>query len=41
MRWKDKENNLAKLLALNEKAAAAGARIILNTELAITNQFTG
>lgn len=34
--WKDKEKNLAKLLALNEKAAGAGARIILNTELATT-----
>jgi len=32
--WKDKEKNLAKLLALNEEAAGAGARIILNTELA-------
>jgi len=34
--WKDKEKNLAKLLSLNEKAAVAGARIILNTELATT-----
>ncbi|MHB8117968.1 MAG: carbon-nitrogen hydrolase family protein [Methanothrix sp.] len=34
--WKDKERNLAKLLALNEKAAGSGARIILNTELATT-----
>jgi predicted amidohydrolase len=32
--WKDKEKNLAKLLSLNEMAAGAGARIILNTELA-------
>lgn len=36
IRWKDKEKNLIKLLALNEEAAAAGARIILNTELATT-----
>lgn len=34
--WKDKEKNLTRLLALNEKAAGAGARIILNTELATT-----
>jgi predicted amidohydrolase len=34
IQWKDKEKNLAKLLALNEEAARAGARIILNTELA-------
>ncbi|TEB07817.1 (R)-stereoselective amidase [Pelotomaculum schinkii] len=32
--WKDKKKNLAKLLTLNEMAAGAGARIILNTELA-------
>ena len=36
IKWNDKEKNLAKLLALNEKAAGAGARIILNTELAAT-----
>ncbi len=34
--WGEKEKNLAGLLALNEEAAAAGARIILNTELAAT-----
>lgn len=32
--WGDKKKNIARLLALNEKAAGAGARIILNTELA-------
>jgi predicted amidohydrolase len=32
--WNDREKNLAKLLTLNEKAARAGARIILNAELA-------
>ncbi|MDK2820273.1 MAG: hypothetical protein PWP31_238 [Clostridia bacterium] len=36
IQWKDKERNLTKLLALNEKAAMAGARVILNTELATT-----
>ncbi len=34
--WKDKEKNLSRLLALNEKAAGAGARIILNTELTVS-----
>lgn len=34
--WKDKEKNLTRLLALNEKAAGEGARIILNTELAVS-----
>ncbi len=34
--WKDKEKNLANLLSLNKMAAGAGARIILNTELATT-----
>ncbi|MCX6676636.1 MAG: carbon-nitrogen hydrolase family protein [Methanothrix sp.] len=34
--WKNKEENLANLLALNENAAGAGARIILNTEMATT-----
>lgn len=36
VKWKDKEYNLRKLLALNEKAAACGARIIVNPELATT-----
>lgn len=34
--WKDKDKNLAKLLALNEEAAQKGSRIIVNTELATT-----
>jgi predicted amidohydrolase len=34
--WKDKENNIARLLALNEEAAKNAARIIVNTELAMT-----
>lgn len=34
--WKDKENNIARLLALNEEAAKNSARIIVNTELATT-----
>jgi predicted amidohydrolase len=32
--WKDKDKNIAKLLALNEEAAQNGSRIIVNTELA-------
>lgn len=32
--WKNKEQNIANLLELNEKAASTGAQIILNTELA-------
>ncbi len=32
--WKDKENNVLNLLKLNEEAAKAGARIIVNPELA-------
>lgn len=34
--WGAKEKNLARLLDLNEEAAAAGAKIIVNTELATT-----
>jgi predicted amidohydrolase len=34
--WGEKEKNLDKLLELNMKAAGAGARIILNTEMATT-----
>lgn len=34
--WKDKRKNIAKLLTLNEEAAAAGTKIILNTEMATT-----
>ena len=34
--WKDKDKNMAKLLALNEEAAQKGSRIIVNTELATT-----
>ncbi|MBP7331417.1 MAG: carbon-nitrogen hydrolase family protein [Firmicutes bacterium] len=34
--WGEKEKNLARLLDLNEKAAGAGARVILNTEMAVT-----
>ena len=34
--WKDKKNNTARLLALNEEAAQNGSRIIVNTELATT-----
>jgi len=34
--WKNKENNIARLLALNEEAAKNSARIIVNTELATT-----
>lgn len=34
--WKDKDKNIAKLLALNEEAAQKGSRIIVNTELATT-----
>jgi len=36
VQWGEKEKNLARLLALNEEAAGAGARIILNTEMAVT-----
>ena len=36
VKWKDKEDNLRRLLILNEEAAAAGARIIVNPELATT-----
>ncbi|MCL6480068.1 MAG: carbon-nitrogen hydrolase family protein, partial [Peptococcaceae bacterium] len=36
IKWKDKEHNLRRLLALNEEAAAGGARIIVNPELATT-----
>ncbi len=36
IKWKDKEYNLRRLLALNEEAAAGGARIIVNPELATT-----
>lgn len=34
--WGEKEKNLARLLDLNEEAAGAGARVILNTEMATT-----
>ncbi len=34
--WGEKEKNLARLLDLNEEAAGAGARVILNTEMAVT-----
>ena len=34
--WKDKENNIDKLLSLNEEAARSGSRFIVNTELATT-----
>jgi len=34
--WKDKDKNIAKLLALNEEAARSDSRIIVNTELATT-----
>lgn len=34
--WKDKDRNIARLLALNEEAAQKGSRIIVNTELATT-----
>lgn len=34
--WKNKDNNIARLLALNEEAAKNAARIIVNTELATT-----
>ena len=34
--WKEKEKNIAKLLELNERAAASGGQIIVNTELATT-----
>ncbi|NMC09835.1 MAG: carbon-nitrogen hydrolase family protein [Methanothrix sp.] len=34
--WKDKDKNLARLLALNEEAAQEGSQIIVNTELATT-----
>ncbi|SHJ70875.1 carbon-nitrogen hydrolase family protein [Desulfofundulus thermosubterraneus] len=36
IKWKDKEHNLRRLLTLNEEAAASGARIIVNPELATT-----
>lgn len=40
--WSNKKNNLARLLALNEKAAGEGAQIILNTEMAATGySFAG
>jgi predicted amidohydrolase len=34
--WKEKEKNISKLLELNERAAASGGQIIVNTELATT-----
>lgn len=34
--WKEKDNNITRLLALNEEAAQNAARIIVNTELATT-----
>jgi predicted amidohydrolase len=34
--WKDKDKNIAKLLALNEEAAKSGSKVIVNTELATT-----
>ena len=34
--WKEKDKNIAKLLALNREAAQNGARLIVNTELATT-----
>ena len=34
--WKEKDKNIAKLLALNEEAARKGSKIIVNTELATT-----
>jgi len=34
--WKEKDKNIAKLLALNEEAARNGSKIIVNTELATT-----
>lgn len=40
--WGEKEKNLARLLDLNEEAAGAGARVILNTEMAVTGySFAG
>ncbi|NPV89765.1 MAG: carbon-nitrogen hydrolase family protein [Firmicutes bacterium] len=40
--WNDKEYNLGRLLELNEKAAEAGARIIVNPELALSGySFSG
>jgi predicted amidohydrolase len=42
MQWGEKKKNMARLLELNEEAAGAGARIILNTELAATGySFAG
>jgi predicted amidohydrolase len=42
VQWGEKEKNLARLLDLNEKAAGAGARVIVNTELAATGySFAG
>ncbi|ACV62818.1 Nitrilase/cyanide hydratase and apolipoprotein N- acyltransferase [Desulfofarcimen acetoxidans DSM 771] len=42
LEWKNKENNIQKLMILNEKAASEGARIILNTEMAATGySFAG
>ena len=34
--WKEKDKNIARLLALNREAAQNGARLIVNTELATT-----
>ncbi|MFZ2472825.1 MAG: carbon-nitrogen hydrolase family protein [Methanothrix sp.] len=34
--WKEKDKNIAKLLALNEEAAKSGSKVIVNTELATT-----
>lgn len=40
--WGEKEKNLARLLDLNEKAAGAGAKVIVNTELATSGySFAG